>query len=39
MLDAGPASGFGLAVYVQHRDGTITLYGHVNQFFVTPGRW
>jgi murein DD-endopeptidase MepM/ murein hydrolase activator NlpD len=38
VLDAGPASGFGLAVYVQHRDGTITLYGHVNQFFVTPGQ-
>jgi murein DD-endopeptidase MepM/ murein hydrolase activator NlpD len=38
VLDAGPASGFGQAVYVQHRDGTITLYGHVNQFFVTPGQ-
>ncbi|MFP5372550.1 MAG: murein hydrolase activator EnvC family protein [Actinomycetes bacterium] len=38
VLDAGPASGFGLAVYVQHGDGTITLYGHVNEFFVTPGQ-
>jgi murein DD-endopeptidase MepM/ murein hydrolase activator NlpD len=38
VLDAGPASGFGLAVYVQHGDGTITLYGHVNQFFVSPGQ-
>jgi murein DD-endopeptidase MepM/ murein hydrolase activator NlpD len=38
VLGAGPASGFGLAVYVQHGDGTITLYGHVNQFFVTPGQ-
>jgi murein DD-endopeptidase MepM/ murein hydrolase activator NlpD len=38
VLDAGAASGFGLAVYVQHGDGTITLYGHVNQFFVTPGQ-
>jgi murein DD-endopeptidase MepM/ murein hydrolase activator NlpD len=38
VVDAGPASGFGLAVYVQHRDGTITLYGHVNQFFVSPGQ-
>jgi murein DD-endopeptidase MepM/ murein hydrolase activator NlpD len=38
VLDAGPASGFGLAVYVQHGDGAITLYGHVNQFFVTPGQ-
>ena len=38
VLDAGPASGFGLAVYIQHGDGTITLYGHINQFFVTPGQ-
>jgi murein DD-endopeptidase MepM/ murein hydrolase activator NlpD len=38
VLQAGPASGFGLAVAVQHGDGTITLYGHVNQFFVTPGQ-
>ncbi|MGY1752502.1 M23 family metallopeptidase [Blastococcus sp. SYSU D01042] len=38
VLQAGPASGFGLAVAVQHRDGTITLYGHVNQFFVSPGQ-
>jgi murein DD-endopeptidase MepM/ murein hydrolase activator NlpD len=38
VVDAGPASGFGLAVYVKHADGTITLYGHVNQFFVSPGQ-
>ncbi|SNR66424.1 M23 family metallopeptidase [Blastococcus mobilis] len=37
VLQAGPASGFGLAVAVQHRDGTITLYGHVNQMFVSAG--
>jgi murein DD-endopeptidase MepM/ murein hydrolase activator NlpD len=37
VVDAGPASGFGLAVYVEHADGTITLYGHVNQYFVSPG--
>jgi murein DD-endopeptidase MepM/ murein hydrolase activator NlpD len=38
VVDAGPASGFGLAVYVRHDDRTITLYGHVNRFFVTPGQ-
>ncbi|RFU22109.1 M23 family metallopeptidase [Geodermatophilus marinus] len=38
VLQAGPASGFGLAVYVQHADGQITLYGHVNQFFVSAGQ-
>jgi murein DD-endopeptidase MepM/ murein hydrolase activator NlpD len=37
VLQAGPASGFGQAVYVQHADGQITLYGHVNQFFVSAG--
>jgi murein DD-endopeptidase MepM/ murein hydrolase activator NlpD len=38
VLRAGPASGFGLAVAVQHGDGTITLYGHVNQMFVSEGQ-
>jgi murein DD-endopeptidase MepM/ murein hydrolase activator NlpD len=38
VVDAGPASGFGQAVYVEHADGTITLYGHVNRFFVSPGQ-
>ena len=38
VLQAGAASGFGQAVYVQHGDGQITLYGHVNQFFVSAGQ-
>jgi murein DD-endopeptidase MepM/ murein hydrolase activator NlpD len=38
VVSAGPASGFGLAVALQHPDGTITLYGHVNQFFVSAGQ-
>ena len=38
VLQAGPASGFGLAVYVQHGDGSITLYGHVNRVFVSAGQ-
>ncbi|MGY1704471.1 M23 family metallopeptidase [Geodermatophilus sp. SYSU D00697] len=38
VLQAGPASGFGQAVYVQHGDGQITLYGHVNRFFVGAGQ-
>ncbi|MGY2128475.1 M23 family metallopeptidase [Blastococcus sp. SYSU DS0617] len=38
VLQAGPASGFGLAVAVQHGDGVITVYGHVNRFFVSPGQ-
>ena len=38
VLDAGPANGFGLAVYIQHADGTITVYGHINQYFVRAGQ-
>ena len=38
VLQAGPASGFGLAVYLQHADGSITLYGHINQAFVKAGQ-
>ncbi|MCA0143821.1 M23 family metallopeptidase [Blastococcus sp. LR1] len=38
VLQAGPANGFGLAVYIQHADGTITLYGHINQYFVNAGQ-
>jgi murein DD-endopeptidase MepM/ murein hydrolase activator NlpD len=38
VLQAGPASGFGQAVAVQHGNGTITLYGHVNQMFVSAGQ-
>ncbi len=38
VLQAGPASGFGLAVYVQHEDGAVTVYGHVDTFDVSAGQ-
>lgn len=38
VLRAGPASGFGLAVYIQHDDGSVTVYGHINNYFVTAGQ-
>ncbi|MFI9012356.1 M23 family metallopeptidase [Actinosynnema sp. NPDC053489] len=38
VVEAGPASGFGLWVRVQHNDGTITVYGHVNETLVTAGQ-
>ena len=38
VLRAGPASGFGLAVYIQHDDGSVTVYGHINDYFVTAGQ-
>ncbi|MCS7484719.1 M23 family metallopeptidase [Umezawaea endophytica] len=37
VVEAGPASGFGLWVRVQHTDGTITVYGHVNEIIAAQG--
>jgi murein DD-endopeptidase MepM/ murein hydrolase activator NlpD len=34
---AGPATGFGLAVYILGDDGFVTVYGHVNRYFVNDG--
>ena len=34
---AGYADGFGLAVYIQGDDGAVTVYGHVNRYFVDAG--
>jgi murein DD-endopeptidase MepM/ murein hydrolase activator NlpD len=34
---AGPATGFGLAVYILGDDGAVTVYGHVNRYFVQAG--
>jgi murein DD-endopeptidase MepM/ murein hydrolase activator NlpD len=34
---AGPATGFGLAVYILGDDGYVTVYGHVNRYFVSVG--
>jgi murein DD-endopeptidase MepM/ murein hydrolase activator NlpD len=38
VLEAGPASGYGLAVYVQHENGDVTVYGHMEQILVSPGQ-
>ncbi|WP_370654953.1 M23 family metallopeptidase [Prescottella sp. R16] len=38
VISAGPASGFGQWVRVQHNDGTITVYGHVDTYIVGVGR-
>ena len=35
---AGPATGFGLAVYVRGDDGAVTVYGHVNRYSVAEGQ-
>jgi murein DD-endopeptidase MepM/ murein hydrolase activator NlpD len=38
VLRAGPASGFGLAVYIQHANGDVTVYGHMEKILVTDGQ-
>lgn len=38
VIDAGPVSGFGQWVRVLHDDGTVTVYGHVNDYLVSPGQ-
>ncbi|MFC5286161.1 M23 family metallopeptidase [Actinokineospora guangxiensis] len=37
VIETGPASGFGLWVRVQHDDGTIGVYGHINDYVVREG--
>lgn len=34
---AGTATGFGLAVYILGDDGAVTVYGHINRYFVNAG--
>jgi murein DD-endopeptidase MepM/ murein hydrolase activator NlpD len=38
VISSGPATGFGLWVRVQHADGTITVYGHINRSLVKVGQ-
>ncbi|MEY8039351.1 M23 family metallopeptidase [Saccharopolyspora cebuensis] len=37
VIEAGPASGFGMWVRVQHDDGTISVYGHINTITADVG--
>jgi murein DD-endopeptidase MepM/ murein hydrolase activator NlpD len=38
VVRAGAASGFGLAVYVQHENGDVTVYGHMQEILVEQGQ-
>ncbi|WP_197074724.1 M23 family metallopeptidase [Rhodococcus sp. MEB064] len=38
VIEAGPASGFGLWVRVRHDDGTVTIYGHVDTIIAVAGQ-
>jgi murein DD-endopeptidase MepM/ murein hydrolase activator NlpD len=39
VLRAGAASGFGLAVYLLHENGDVTVYGHMDEILVEPGQY
>ncbi|MBB3082846.1 M23 family metallopeptidase [Geodermatophilus sabuli] len=39
VLRAGSASGFGLAVYILHDNGDVTVYGHMDKILVEPGQY
>ena len=39
VLRAGSASGFGLAVYLLHENGDVTVYGHMDSILVEPGQY
>ena len=38
VIDAGPASGFGKWVRIQHDDGKVSVYGHINEALVSSGQ-
>ncbi len=38
VIEAGSASGFGLWVRIQHSDGTVTVYGHMDSYSVYEGQ-
>jgi murein DD-endopeptidase MepM/ murein hydrolase activator NlpD len=38
VLQAGPASGYGNVVYIQHENGDVTVYGHMEEIHVTAGQ-
>lgn len=38
VLEAGPTSGFGNVIYLQHENGDVTLYGHMSEVLVEAGQ-
>jgi murein DD-endopeptidase MepM/ murein hydrolase activator NlpD len=39
VLRAGPSQGFGLAVYIKHANGDVTVYGHMDSITVKVGQF
>lgn len=37
VVESGPASGFGMWIRLLHADGTISVYGHINESLVSEG--
>jgi murein DD-endopeptidase MepM/ murein hydrolase activator NlpD len=37
VLEAGPMSGYGNVIMIEHADGTVTVYGHEEKIFVEKG--
>ncbi len=38
VLEAGPASGYGNVIYLQHENGDVTVYGHMSDVMVDAGQ-
>jgi murein DD-endopeptidase MepM/ murein hydrolase activator NlpD len=38
VIDAGPVGGFGQWVRIRHDDGTVSIYGHINDWTVSVGQ-
>lgn len=38
VVESGPASGFGKWIRLEHADGTISVYGHINESLVSKGQ-
>ncbi len=38
VVQAGSASGFGQAIYIQHDNGDVTVYGHIETIYVSAGQ-
>lgn len=39
VINAGPASGYGQWIQIQHANGDITEYGHIEEIWVEVGQW
>lgn len=37
VIDSGPASGYGMWIRIAHRDDVVSIYGHIDEAFVSVG--